>query len=107
MLKTLRNSIANERAPLRVPKSVQASIPIEKIYDDGIWKAGNNYSRTWLMGDINFAVASEEDKRTMLLQYCAFLNSLPTEATVKITINNRKLEEVPADADAACEGGRA
>ena len=93
MLKTLRNSIANERAPLRVPKSVQASIPIEKIYDDGIWKAGNNYSRTWLMGDINFAVASEEDKRTMLLQYCAFLNSLPTEATVKITINNRKLNQ--------------
>ena len=76
-----------------MPRSVQASIPIEKIYDDGIWKAGNNYSRTWLMGDINFAVASEEDKRTMLLQYCAFLNSLPTEATVKITINNRKLNQ--------------
>lgn len=43
------------------------------------------------MADINFAVASEEDKRTMLLQYCSFLNSLPTEATIKITIYNRKL----------------
>ena len=43
------------------------------------------------MSDINFAVASEEDKRTMLLQYCSFLNSLPTEATIKITIYNRKL----------------
>lgn len=72
-------------------KSVQDSIPIEKIYDEGIWKCGNNFSKTWIMSDINFAVASEEDKRTMLLQYCSFLNSLPTEATIKITIYNRKL----------------
>ena len=74
-----------------MPKSVQASIPIEKIFREGIWKVGNNYSMTWKITDINFAVASEEDKRTMLLQYCAFLNSLPTDATIKITIYNRKL----------------
>ncbi len=43
------------------------------------------------MSDINFAVASEEDKGAMLLQYCSFLNSLPTEAIIKITIYNRKL----------------
>lgn len=46
---------------------------------------------TWKITDINFAVASEDDKRTMLLQYCSFLNSLPTDATIKITIYNRKL----------------
>ena len=91
MLKTLRNSIANEKGAFAVPKSVQASIPIEKIFKDGIWKVRNNYSMTWKITDINFAVASEEDKRTMLLQYCAFLNSLPTDATIKITIYNRKL----------------
>ena len=91
MLKTLRNSILNERTPLRVLKSVQDSIPIEKIYDDGIWKVNNNFSRTWKMTDINFAVASDEDKRAMLNQFCSFLNSLPVDASIKITINNRKL----------------
>lgn len=91
MLKTLRNSVANEREAFVIPKSVQASVPIDKIFRDGIWKVGNNYSMTWKITDINFAVASEEDKRTMLLQYCAFLNSLPTDATIKITIYNRKL----------------
>ena len=91
MLKTLRNSILNEKEAIRIPKSVQASIPIENIYDDGIWKVNNNYSRTWIFTDINFAVASEDDKRAILLQYCSFLNSLPTDATIKITINNRKL----------------
>ena len=91
MLKTLRNSILNEKEAIRIPKSVQASIPIEKIYDDGTWKVNNNYSRTWLFTDINFAVASEDDKRVILLQYCSFLNSLPTDTTIKITINNRKL----------------
>ena len=70
---------------------MQASIPIEKIYDDGIWKVNNNFSRTWKMTDINFAVASDEDKRAMLNQFCSFLNSLPVDASIKITINNRKL----------------
>ena len=80
MLKTLRNSISNEREARKVPRSVQASIPIEKIYDDGIWKVNNNFSRTWKMTDINFAVASDEDKRAMLNQFCSFLNSLPVDA---------------------------
>lgn len=74
-----------------MPRSVQASIPIEKIYDDGIWKVNNNFSRTWKMTDINFAVASDGDKRAMLNQFCSFLNSLPVDASIKITINNRKL----------------
>ena len=91
VLKTLRNSISNEREARKVPRSVQASIPIEKIYDDGIWKVNNNFSRTWKMTDINFAVASDEDKRAMLNQFCSFLNSLPVDASIKITINNRKL----------------
>lgn len=76
---------------VRVPKSVQATIPIKKIYKDNIWVVGNNYSMTFKIKDINYAVASKEDKEIMLLQYCSFLNSLPTDATIKITINNRKL----------------
>ena len=40
--------------------------------------------------DINYAVASREDKETMFLEYSELLNSLDSGATTKITINNRR-----------------
>ena len=40
--------------------------------------------------DINYAVASREDKETMFLEYSELLNSLDSGAATKITINNRR-----------------
>ena len=47
---------------------------------------------TWKFSDINYAVVSMEDRRAMLLQYAEFLNTLPADAMVKITVYNRKLD---------------
>lgn len=41
--------------------------------------------------DINYAVASREDKEAMFLEYSELLNSFDSGATTKITINNRRL----------------
>ena len=43
--------------------------------------------------DINYAVASREDKEAMFLEYSELLNSLDSGATTKITINNRRLNK--------------
>ena len=78
----------------RIPRSVQDAIPISTIYDDGLFRVGKNqYSRTYKFEDINYQVASEADKETMFERYCALLNSLDSNATTKITINNRKLNQ--------------
>ena len=44
--------------------------------------------------DINYAVASIEDKKSMLMEYSDFLNSLDSAATTKITVNNRRLNRI-------------
>ena len=73
---------------------MQDAIPISTVYDDGLFRVGKNqYSRTYKFEDINYQVASEADKETMFERYCALLNSLDSNATTKITINNRKLNQ--------------
>ncbi|MEG1242881.1 MAG: ATP-binding protein [Oscillospiraceae bacterium] len=74
-----------------IPKSAQQSIPIRRIHKDGIWEVGGKYSRTWRFSDINYAVADEEDKREMLILYCALEKALPTDAITKISIVNKRL----------------
>ena len=75
-----------------MPKSVQQAIPIQTIWKDGIFKVGRNkFSRTFKFQDINYEVASRDDKKTMFLGYSEILNSFDSGAITKITINNRKL----------------
>ena len=90
MIKSLISANRTEREKFRVPASVQKSIPIKRIYRDGIWGVGTKFSRTWSFTDINYAVAANEDQKEMFLSYCGVLNSLPTEATAKISICNRR-----------------
>ena len=95
MPKTLTNLFKQDREKFVVPKSVQNVIPIKTIWEDGIFLVGKNkYAKTFKFADINYAVASREDKEAMFLEYSELLNSLDSGATTKITINNRRLNKV-------------
>lgn len=91
MSKTIRSHIAQEKEKYRVPKSVQDTIPIKKFWSDGIFLVGNKYSKTFKFTDINFQMASAEDKRGMMEHYAELINSLDPAATTKITINSRRV----------------
>ena len=94
MLRTLKNLFKQDREKFVVPKSVQNVIPIKTIWEDGIFLVGRNkYAKTFKFEDINYAVASREDKEAMFLEYSELLNSLDSGATTKITINNRRLNK--------------
>ena len=78
-----------------IPKGVQDVIPIKRIWEDGIFLIGKNkYSKSYRFTDINYAVASKEDKEKMFLDYSQILNSFDVGATTKITISNRKLNKI-------------
>ena len=95
MIKTLTNLFKQDKEKFVVPKGVQDVIPIAAIFDDGIFKVGKDkYSKTYRFTDINYAVASREDKEAMFLEYSELLNSLDSGATTKITINNRRLNRL-------------
>ena len=92
MIKTLNNIFRQDREKFVVPKSVQQAIPIQTVWNDGIFKVGRNkFSRSYRFPDINYAVAGKEDKEIMFLDYSELLNAFDSGATTKITIHNRRL----------------
>lgn len=91
MLKTLSSLRKQEKEKYKVPRRVQDLIPIRRIWEDGIFQVGSQFSCTWKFSDINYQVASLEDKKVMFLDYSELLNSLDSGSTAKITTNNRAL----------------
>ena len=95
MMKTLKKIFRLDKEKFKVPRCVQDIIPVKAIWEDGIFLVGKNkYSKSFKFLDINYAVASKEDKEAMFLDYSELLNSLDTGATTKITINNRRINKL-------------
>lgn len=93
-MKTLITRNREEKEQYRRPRRVQDTIPIRSVWPDGIFLVGRDrYSKTFQFQDINYAVASLEDKKSMFLDYSALLNSLDSGATVKLTIHNRRMSQ--------------
>ena len=92
MIKTLQNTLKQDKERFTVPRSVQDIIPIRRIWPDGVFQFGSKYSKTLRFSDINYAIASKEDKTAMFLSYSELLNALDTGSTTKITINNKRLD---------------
>lgn len=114
MIKTLQTTLRQDRERFTVPKSVQDAIPIRRIWSDGVFQFGSKFSRTIRFSDINYAIASKEDKTSMFLGYSELLNALDTGSTTKITINNKRLNQQNFERDIllprqddALDGGRA
>ena len=78
MIKTLNNTIKQDRTAYKIPRSVQDVIPIQRIFADGIFQFGTKYSRTLRFSDINYAIASKEDKTAMFLGYSELLDRKST-----------------------------
>ena len=94
-MKTIRSLFKKDKAEFYIPKSIQDTIPITRIWKDGIFLMGKNkYSKTYKFTDINYAVASRNDKEAMFLNYSELLNSFDSSSTSKITILNRRLNRI-------------
>ena len=94
-MRTLNKIFKQDREKFVIPKGVQDAIPVKTIWEDGIFLVGKNkYSKCYKFTDINYAVASRDDKEAMFLEYSELLNSFDTGATTKITIANRRLNKI-------------
>ena len=92
MSKTLQTVLKRDRERYKIPRSVQDAIPIRRIWPDGIFCFGSTYSKTIRFSDINYAIASKEDKTAMFLGWSELLNALDAGSVTKITINNKRVD---------------
>lgn len=93
MIKSVKTIMTQDKEKYSVPRRAQDIIPISCIWNDGIFKVGSKFSKSFRFTDINYMVASREDKEQMFLTYSELLNSLDSGATTKITIYNHKMNE--------------
>lgn len=66
MIKTLSKARKQERVKFLIPRSVQDCIPIRRIWADGIFQVGHQFSKTWSFTDINYSIAGKDDKTAAL-----------------------------------------
>ena len=90
MIKTLQQALKMDREKFKVPRSVQQAIPIQRIWPDGVFQSGTKFSKTFRFSDINYAIASKEDKTEMFLDYSELLNALDSGAAAKITLKTEE-----------------
>ena len=77
----------------KVPRSVQQSIPIDRIYEDGTWRCGNVYSQMWSMPDINFTMSDEDNKAKILNLLGKVYIGVPSDCWLKICIVSQRMDE--------------
>ena len=94
MIKTIKTMAKQEKERYNVPRKVQDVIPIRRIWPGGIFLVGTKFTKTYKFTDINYLVASREDKESMFLTYSELLNSLDSGAVTKINVNNRHINQV-------------
>ena len=86
-MRTLNKIFKLDKEKFKIPRCVQDIIPIKAIWEDGIFQVSKNkFPKSFKFMDINYAVASKEDKEAMFLDYSDLLNSLDVGAITKITI---------------------
>lgn len=74
-------------------KTVQKSIPISAVYEDGVFRCGKEYSIAFEIGDINYAATSEINQAGIILNYEALIKAISSEDNLKIVLINRLINE--------------
>ena len=76
MIKTLQNTLKQDKEQFTVPKSVQDAIPIRRIWPDGVFQFGSKFSKCIRFLVLNYPMASKEAKTALFLNYSDLLISL-------------------------------
>lgn len=86
---------------LKVPTNVQKTIPYEVVYEqDGIIEiAPGQFTKSYLMQDINYQIAKQSEQDEMFLKYGEFLNSFDPSLRFQISINQRNIDMARFEAE--------
>lgn len=91
MKKTKTEWASWDREKFTIPRSAQDIIPVQRIWQDGVFQIGiNTYSKTWMFSDVNYQLAGPGQKAAMFQAYSAVINSLDTAGGAKVTIFNKR-----------------
>lgn len=89
----LKKAKKQVKARMTIPRTVQESIPYRSIYKNGIIETEPGcFTKSYLLGDANFSIASQDEQRNLFAKYQEFLNLFAPETRFQISIINRKVD---------------
>ena len=95
-----KKKTARQREKLRIPRTVQQTIPYLRALDNGLFEVKKGlYSKTIRFQDINYQTARQEDQEDMFVKYGAFLNYFSPSIQAQITIFNRTLDKAKLESN--------
>lgn len=83
-----------EKGLLDAPQTVQQTIPYMSVYSNGIIETvPGTYTKCYLLHDVNFKTATDEEQETIFTDYGNLLNTFGHEVKAEITIFNRNIDQ--------------
>lgn len=77
-----------------IPKTAQNTLPYKTAYEDGLFEVEDGiYSKTFVLRNINFKVASEIEQEQTFCKWGEFLNYFSDDIYFSISIDNRIISE--------------
>jgi type IV secretory pathway VirB4 component len=90
---------SNKKAPAEkglknTHATVQETIPYISVYPNGIIETSYGvYTKSYLLNDVNFQTASDEEQEKIFTDYGNLLNSFGAEVKAEITVFNRNIDQ--------------
>jgi hypothetical protein len=76
------------------PKTVQQTIPYTNVYSNGIIETmPGNFTKSYLLHDVNFKTAADEEQETIFSDFGNLLNTFGADVKAEITIFNRNIDQ--------------
>lgn len=86
-------SAENKGRLASIPKTVQESIPYLHVYPNGVIETSHGvFSKSYLLEDVNFKIATRAEQENIFLRYGELLNMFGHEIKMQITIFNRNVD---------------
>lgn len=100
--KKTAKALKKKAKPLKIPKSAQQTIPYEAVYEeDGIIEIKPGiFTKSWLLGDVNYQIARQEEQEDMFFHYGEFLNGFDStmQAQITFSLHNINMDDFEKDA---------
>ncbi len=87
--KKVAEIIKKARKSDAIPRTTQETIPIDRMFQDGICRgAGDYYTKTIQFQDINYQLAQQEDQTEIFEEWCSFLNFFDSSVHFELSFLN-------------------
>lgn len=103
--KRSEKALRKKAKTLILPRTVQETVPYARVYpDSGIIETEDGiFTKSYLLDDVNYQAAKDEEQTEMFLKYAEFLNSFDAKSRFEITVVQQSINLAEFEAETMLE----